>query len=58
VELIQGEILTMALMGEPHALTIIQLTEAFLPRFNTQTGYHLRGQCPPPPANLNPILLS
>jgi hypothetical protein len=46
VELIQGEILTMTPMGEPHALTIIQLTEALLPHFNTQTGYHLRGQMP------------
>jgi hypothetical protein len=46
VELIQGEILTMAPMGEPHALTIIQLTEALLPHFNTRTGYHLRGQMP------------
>lgn len=46
VELIQGEILTMAPMGEPHALTIIHLTEALLPHFNTRTGCHLRAQMP------------
>ena len=46
VELMQGEILTMAPMGEPHALTIIHLTEAFLPHFNTRTDYHLRAQMP------------
>lgn len=46
VELIQGEILAMAPMGEPHALTIIQLTELLLPHFNSGTGYHLRGQMP------------
>jgi len=46
VELIQGEILAMAPMGEPHALTIIHLTEALLPHFNTRTGYHLRAQMP------------
>ena len=46
VELIQGEILTRAPMGEPHALTIIHLTEALLPHFNTRTGYHLRAQMP------------
>jgi Uma2 family endonuclease len=46
VELIQGEILTMAPTGEPHALTIIHLTEALLPHFNSRTGYHLRAQMP------------
>ena len=46
VELIQGEILTIAPMGEPHALTIIHLTEALLPHFNSRTGYHLRAQMP------------
>ena len=46
VELMQGEILTMAPMGEPHALTIIHLTEALLPHFNTRTGSHLRIQMP------------
>ncbi len=46
VELIQGDILTMAPMGEPHALTIIRLTELLLPHFNSGTGYHLRGQMP------------
>jgi Uma2 family endonuclease len=46
VELMQGEILAMAPMGEPHALTIIHLTEALLPHFNTRTGYHLRAQMP------------
>src|SRR5262249_24827618 len=46
VELIQGDILTMALRGEPHALTIMQLNYALLPHFNTNTGYHLRAQMP------------
>jgi Uma2 family endonuclease len=46
VELMQGEILTMAPMGEPHALTIMHLNEALLPHFNTRTGYHLRVQMP------------
>jgi Uma2 family endonuclease len=46
VELIQGEILIMALMGEPHALTIMQLKYALLPHFNLGTGVHLRIQMP------------
>jgi Uma2 family endonuclease len=46
VELIQGEILIMASMGEPHALTIMQLNYALLPRFNPGTGFHLRIQMP------------
>ena len=46
VELIQGEILTMASMGEPHALTIMQLNYALLPHFNPGTGFHLRIQMP------------
>ena len=46
VELIQGDIVTMAPMGEPHALTIMQLTEMLLPSFNSQTGYRLRAQMP------------
>ena len=46
VELIQGEIVAMAPMGEPHALSIIQLTELLLPHFNSETGYQLRGQMP------------
>jgi Uma2 family endonuclease len=46
VELIQGEILAMAPMGEPHALAIIHLTEALFPHFNSRRGYHLRIQMP------------
>jgi Uma2 family endonuclease len=46
VELMQGEILVMAPMGEPHALTIMQLNEALGPLFNTRTGYRLRTQMP------------
>jgi Uma2 family endonuclease len=46
VELVQGEILTMASMGEPHALTIMQLNYALLPHFNPRTGFHLRIQMP------------
>jgi Uma2 family endonuclease len=46
VELIQGEILIMASMGEPHALTIMQLNYALLPHFNPGTGVHLRIQMP------------
>jgi Uma2 family endonuclease len=46
VELIQGEILSMASMGEPHALTIMQLNYALLPHFNPGTGFHLRIQMP------------
>jgi Uma2 family endonuclease len=46
VELIQGEILTMAPMGEAHALTIMQLNYALLPHFNPGTGFHLRIQMP------------
>jgi Uma2 family endonuclease len=46
VELMQGEILTMAPMGEPHALTIMQLNYALLPHFNPRTGFHLRIQMP------------
>jgi Uma2 family endonuclease len=46
VELIQGEILTMASMGEPHALTIMQLNYALLPHFNPGTGFHFRIQMP------------
>jgi Uma2 family endonuclease len=46
VELIQGEILIMASMGEPHALTIMQLNYALLPHFNRGTGVHLRIQMP------------
>jgi Uma2 family endonuclease len=46
VELIQGEILGMASMGEPHALAIVQLNYSLLPRFNPGTGFHLRIQMP------------
>lgn len=46
VELIQGEILTMASMGEPHALTIMQLNYALLPHFNPGAGFHFRIQMP------------
>jgi Uma2 family endonuclease len=46
VELIQGEILLMASMGEPHALTIMQLNYTLLPHFNPGTGFHLRIQMP------------
>jgi Uma2 family endonuclease len=46
VELVQGEILTMAPMGEPHALTIIRLTEALFPHFNSRIGYHFRAPMP------------
>ena len=46
VELMQGEILTMAPMGEPHALTIMQLNYVLLPHFNPRTGFHLRIQMP------------
>ena len=46
VELVQGEILVMSPMGEPHALTIIQLHEVLGPYFNSRTGYHLRIQMP------------
>ncbi len=46
VELIQGKILTMAPMGEPHALAIMQLNYILLPHFNPQTGFHLRIQMP------------
>jgi Uma2 family endonuclease len=46
VELIQGEILIMASMGESHALTIMQLNYALLPRFNPATSFHLRIQMP------------
>jgi Uma2 family endonuclease len=46
VELIQGEILSTASMGEPHALTIMQLNYALLPHFNPGTGFHLRIQMP------------
>jgi Uma2 family endonuclease len=46
VELIQGEILIMASIGEPHALTIMQLNYALLPHFNPGTGFHLRIQMP------------
>jgi Uma2 family endonuclease len=46
VELIQGEILIMASMGEPHALAIMQLNYALLPHFNPATGFHLRIQMP------------
>jgi Uma2 family endonuclease len=46
VELIQGEILTMASMGEPHALTIMQLNYALLPHFNPSAGFHFRIQMP------------
>lgn len=46
VELIQGDILTMAPMGEPQALTIMQLNYALLPHFNPGTGFHLRIQMP------------
>jgi hypothetical protein len=41
VELMQGEILTMASMGEPQALTIMQLNYALLPHFNPGTGFHI-----------------
>ncbi len=46
VELVQGEILVMSPMGEPHALTIIQLNEILSPHFNSRTGYRLRIQMP------------
>ena len=46
VELVQGEILVMSPMGEPHALTIIQLNEILIPYFNSRTGYRLRIQMP------------
>jgi hypothetical protein len=46
VELIQGEILTMAPMGEPHALAITQLNYVLLLHFNPRTGFHLRIQMP------------
>ena len=46
VELVQGEILVMSPMGEPHALTIIQLNEILSPYFNSRTGYRLRIQMP------------
>lgn len=46
VELIHGEIVTMAPMGEPHALTIMQLNYALVVHFNPRTGYHLRIQVP------------
>src|SRR5919106_1098422 len=46
VELIQGEILSMASMDEPHALTIMQLNYALLPHFHPRTGFHLRIQMP------------
>ena len=46
VELIQGDILTMAPMGEPHALTIMQLNYILLPHFNPEMGFHLRIQMP------------
>ena len=41
VELMQGEILTMASMGEPPALTIMQLSYALLPHFHPGTGFHI-----------------
>jgi hypothetical protein len=40
VELIQGEIPSMASMGELHVLTIMRLTDALLPHFNPGTGFH------------------
>ena len=40
VELIQGETLSMASMGEPHVLTVMQLNYALLPHFNPGTGFH------------------
>jgi Uma2 family endonuclease len=46
VELMQGEILTMASMGELNALTIMQLNYALLPHFNPGTGFHFRIQMP------------
>ena len=46
VELVQGEILVMSPMGEPHALTIMQLNEILSPYFNSRTGYRLRIQMP------------
>jgi Uma2 family endonuclease len=46
VELIQGEILTMASMDEPPALTIMQLNYALLPHLNPETGFPLRIQMP------------
>ncbi len=46
VELIQGEIVTMPPMGEPHALAIMQLNYALIAHFNPQTGFHLRIQMP------------
>jgi Uma2 family endonuclease len=36
----------MASMGEPRALTIMQLNYALLPHFNPETGFHLRIQMP------------
>ncbi len=46
VELMQGEILTMAPMGEPHALAIMQLNYALIAHFNPQAGFNLRIQMP------------
>jgi hypothetical protein len=46
VELIQGEILSRAAMGEPHALTPMQLNYALLPHVHPGTGFHLRIQMP------------
>ena len=46
VELVQGEILVMSPMGEPHALALIQLNEILIPYFNSRTGYRLRIQMP------------
>jgi Uma2 family endonuclease len=46
VELIQGEILSMASMGEPHALTLTPLNDALLPHVHPGTGFHLRIQMP------------
>jgi hypothetical protein len=36
----------MASMGEPHALTIMQLNYALLPHLNPGTGFHFRTQMP------------
>jgi Uma2 family endonuclease len=46
VELMQGEILTMAPMGEPHALTTMQLNYGLVPHFHPGTGFHFRLQMP------------
>ncbi len=48
IELLQGEILSMASTGEPHALMIVQLNYTLLPHFNPGMGFHLGSRCPLP----------